>query len=124
VLEVGVALGVRQFLFNRYNVDGACRTSQAYYTLDPMGNVRPCNHSPTVLGNLLSHSLESLSRSELMSNFKQARPAFCAGCAVEKECQGGCKAAAEVCYGDLAACEPFLKINLARANRRSTRTAR
>jgi radical SAM protein with 4Fe4S-binding SPASM domain len=169
VLELGVALGARQFLFNRYNAGGECRgspesllpdleslrnglaiaqefaartgvsvgasipippclintndypdvqfgfctagTAKAYFTLDPLGNVRPCNHSKTVLGNLFDHSLKSLAHTNTMHAFMQARPDFCRGCAVEKECQGGCKAAAEVCYGDLAACEPFLEIN-------------
>jgi hypothetical protein len=31
--------------------------------------------------------------------------------ALEQECLGGCKAAAEVCYGSLRACEPFLELN-------------
>ena len=40
-----------------------------------------------------------------------ARPAFCAGCRLEMECLGGCKAAAEVCYGDYHAEDPFLRAN-------------
>lgn len=169
VLELGVALGSRNFLFNRYNAGGvghrtpeqlmptvsqireglcvaeefaracpvgisasiaippclidpsefphvgfgfcAAGTGRAYYTLDPMGNVRPCNHTSTVLGNLFETPLRKLAHSPRMKSFKLARPAFCAGCAREEDCLGGCKAAAEVCYGSLTACDPFLELN-------------
>jgi radical SAM protein with 4Fe4S-binding SPASM domain len=91
--------------------------SQAYFTLDPLGFVRPCNHTPTVLGNLLEQPFHHLARSQALQAFVSARPRFCGGCAQELTCLGGCKAAAEVCYGDLGACEPFLALNLDRVQR-------
>lgn len=168
-LELGIALGARGFLFNRYNAGGECRgkpeqmmpsveqvrgglaiseeycrnygigigasiaippclidpkdyphvgfgfcaagTDRAYYTIDPVGNVRPCNHTPTIIGNLFEMSLKDIAKTGKMKSFRKARPAFCGGCAIEEECLGGCKAAAEVCYGELEACEPFLELN-------------
>ncbi len=168
-LELGIALGARGFLYNRYNAGGECHgrpgdlmpsvaqvreglaiaeqysskygigigasiaippclidpkqfphvgfgfcaagTERAYYTIDPVGNVRPCNHTPTTIGNLFEMSLRQITRSERLEQFRQARPEFCAGCKLENECLGGCKAAAEVCYGSLTACEPFLELN-------------
>ena len=168
-LELGIALGARGFLYNRYNAGGECHgrpadlmpsveqvrqglaiaeqysskygvgigasiaippclidqkqfphvgfgfcaagTDRAYYTIDPVGNVRPCNHTPTVIGNLFDMSLRQIARSDKLAQFKRARPDFCAGCKLENECLGGCKAAAEVCYGSLDACEPFLELN-------------
>lgn len=168
-LELGIALGARGFLYNRYNAGGECHgrpeelmpsveqvreglavaeqysrdygvgigasiaippclidphdfphvgfgfcaagTDRAYYTLDPVGNVRPCNHTPTILGNLFDTPLREIARSEGLKRFRGARPAFCSGCRIEEECLGGCKAAAEACYGSLTACEPFLELN-------------
>jgi len=168
-LELGIALGARGFLYNRYNAGGECHgspeelmpsveqvreglevaeqysrdygvgigasiaippclidpkdfphvgfgfcaagTDRAYYTLDPVGNVRPCNHTPTILGNLFDTSLREIARSEELRRFRDARPVFCSGCRIEQECLGGCKAAAEACYGSLTACEPFLELN-------------
>jgi radical SAM protein with 4Fe4S-binding SPASM domain len=86
----------------------AAGTDEAYYTLDPLGNLRPCNHSATVLGNVRQHGFGELIRGEAMRRFMAARPSFCDGCGIADQCLGGCKAAAEVCYGDLCACEPFL----------------
>ncbi len=168
-LELGIALGARGFLFNRYNAGGQCHgdpqqlmpsveqvrdglgvaeeycdkyevgigasiaippclidpgeyphvgfgfcaagTSRAYYTVDPVGNVRPCNHTPTVLGNVMQTRLQAMAESPELKEFMAARPAFCEGCALEEQCQGGCKAAAEACYGSLTACDPFLEMN-------------
>jgi radical SAM protein with 4Fe4S-binding SPASM domain len=86
----------------------AAGTERAYYTLDPLGNVRPCNHSPTILGNILSSGFSDLARSGKARSFNEARPAFCAGCELEMQCQGGCKAAAEACCGSLWDMDPYL----------------
>jgi radical SAM protein with 4Fe4S-binding SPASM domain len=89
----------------------AAGSERAYFALDPLGNLRPCNHSPTILGNLLEESFAQLTQPDRMRPFTSARPASCAGCERRVECQGGCKAAAQVCYGSLCAEEPFLRNN-------------
>jgi len=86
----------------------AAGTERAYYTLDPLGNVRPCNHSPTILGNIRTTTFEAMAAGRAMREFKAARPAFCRGCKLEMECLGGCKAAAEAACGDPWAMDPFL----------------
>ncbi len=50
-----------------------------------------------------------------MEAFVEAVPAFCNPCVLRDTCQGGCKAAAQVCYGSLTAEEPFLHRNRADA---------
>jgi radical SAM protein with 4Fe4S-binding SPASM domain len=92
---------------------GSCAagTERAYYTMDPVGRLRPCNHSPTILGDLRRQSFADLLGGEELRRFVAARPAFCRGCAVEEECLGGCKAAAEACCGSTSAMDPFLAAN-------------
>lgn len=96
----------------------AAGTDRAYYTLDPLGNVRPCNHTPTVLGNLFEHSFGELVASKRLREFVRAVPPFCRACALRDTCLGGCKAAAEVCYGSLWTEEPFLRRNIEHARPR------
>ncbi len=96
----------------------AAGTERAYYTLDPLGNLRPCNHTPTILGNLLAEPLADLITHERMAPFLEPAPAFCDPCTVREACLGGCKAAAQVCYGSLAAEDPFLHCNRASARPR------
>ena len=87
----------------------AAGTERAYYTLDPFGNVRPCNHSPTILGNIREGNFWDMVDSAPMKDFFDARPEFCGGCKLEDQCLGGCKAAAEVCCGSARALDPFVK---------------
>ena len=87
----------------------AAGTERAYYTLDPLGNVRPCNHSPTILGNIRTTAFEAMAAGRAMRDFKAARPKFCRGCRIEDTCLGGCKAAAEAACGDVWAMDPFLE---------------
>lgn len=89
----------------------AAGTSRAYYTLDRAGNVRPCNHTTTVLGNVCEEPFEDIIAPDRLSEFVAAHPAFCEPCRLRDACQGGCKASAQVCYGDLRAEEPFLRAN-------------
>jgi radical SAM protein with 4Fe4S-binding SPASM domain len=89
----------------------AAGSEHAYYTLDPIGNLRPCNHSDIILGNLFETSFADLVSSRQMRAFICAVPPFCANCSRRDECQGGCKASAKVCYGTLTAQEPFLRSN-------------
>ncbi len=95
----------------------AAGTDRAYYTLDPVGNVRPCNHSPTILGNLRRQRLAEIINSKTMSEFMAACPEFCTGCRLERECLGGCKAAAEVCFGSPAKADPFLAAFMGQAKK-------
>lgn len=95
----------------------AAGTERAYYTMDPLGNVRPCNHSATILGNIRRTGFWEMADGAAMRAFLSARPAFCRGCRLEEKCQGGCKAAAEACCGSPAACDPFLAAFSAQAVR-------
>jgi AdoMet-dependent heme synthase len=84
-------------------------SAQAYYTLDPLGNIRPCNHTDIILGNLLDTPFLDLIRSNQMAAFERAFPPACSPCSLRETCQGGCKASAQVCYGSLTEAEPFLR---------------
>ncbi len=89
----------------------AAATERAYYTLDPLGNVRMCNHSPLILGNIRERQFKHLICCEAARAFAGAVPPECGECSVAKVCQGNCKAAAEQACGDVHALEPFLAAN-------------
>ncbi len=87
----------------------AMGSERAYYTLDPLGNVRPCNHSDTILGNLLQESFGEIISPQRLISIVKAAPDFCLSCKHLAECQGGCKAAAQVCTGSISQEDPFLQ---------------
>ena len=87
----------------------AAGTDRAYYTLDPLGNVRPCNHSTSILGNLFTESFSDILTNKSLYAFTASIPEHCTPCDQRGLCQGGCKAAAQVCQGSLEEMEPFLQ---------------
>jgi radical SAM protein with 4Fe4S-binding SPASM domain len=86
----------------------------SYFTIDPLGNVRICNHSGVILGNLKrDHFSEIYYNHPYVQSFRDTWPAECETCDPELKamCCGGCKASAEQCYGTLARVDPFVTIS-------------
>ncbi len=65
------------------------------FTLDTLGNLRFCNHSPTVMGNIFEDRLETMLSSDYLEHWKCDVPNYCADCDLYRKCYGGCRAAAE-----------------------------
>ncbi len=93
----------------------ALGSERAYYTLDPLGNLRACNHTDLILGNLFQESFAELISPSRLIPYTGAIPESCSECSRRMECQGGCKASAQVCNGSLTAEEPFLGSALQRS---------
>ena len=91
----------------------------SYFTVDPVGNVRTCNHSPVILGNLKRDSfVEIFCNHPYVRDFRESLPAECASCdpALKAICRGGCSAAAEQCYGTCSRVDPFVTLSLQSAS--------
>lgn len=73
---------------------GNCRAGEAFFTVDPWGNVRPCNHAPYIVGNLRVQSVKEIQHSQRMKAWQTFVPEECLGCTVNEECRGGCRAEA------------------------------
>ena len=77
--------------------------------VDPCGDLRPCNLSSTVLGNVVTRDWRRLMKHRYLKRFNRALPEVCRGCTHDKTCRGGCKESALATYGSLEAPEPFLQ---------------
>ncbi len=77
------------------NSSNGCLAGVAYVTIDPWGNVRPCSHSPTIVGSLFRQSIEELWHSEKMDAWRDLMPPECETCAAYAICHGGCRASIE-----------------------------
>jgi len=64
-------------------------------TVDSFGNMRMCNHSPRILGNIHSESINSILNSEYAKSWSTVCPEYCLGCNQWEKCRGGCRAASE-----------------------------
>lgn len=84
---------------------------RSYYTIDSVGNVRICNHTPAILGNILKDSFSEITNNDFVDYFRQVMPNDCISCVYSQKCRGGCKAAAQVCFGKLEENDPFFEGN-------------
>jgi radical SAM protein with 4Fe4S-binding SPASM domain len=64
-------------------------------TLSNSGDLRFCNHSPNVLGNIFDQPVESILLNDKARSEFEKQPEFCHGCSKYAKCLGGCRAAAE-----------------------------
>lgn len=69
-----------------------CLAGTAYCTIDPWGNLKPCNHALPSPGNILVHSLEELWSSKMMDQWRNKTMSSCSGCSLYTTCRGGCRA--------------------------------
>jgi len=79
-----------------HNSSEGCLAGVAYASIDPWGNVRPCAHSPTIIGSLHEHSMHDLWHSDKMNAWRALMPQECTTCAAYSVCHGGCRAVQEL----------------------------
>lgn len=77
-------------------------------TLDIRGNVRLCNHSPIVAGNIHQQSFRDILYSDYSLSWETAVPDLCQPCSHWSVCKGGCRAASEQCFGTLKEADPII----------------
>lgn len=77
-------------------------------TISFKGDVRFCNHSPFVLGNIWERDLRDILQDEGLMKRYSGVPEQCAGCKLFARCKGGCRAASEQVYGSFDKVDPIL----------------
>jgi len=77
-------------------------------TVDFDGNVRMCNHSPVVMGNIHNDNVDAILDSPYARTWQTAQPEFCRPCERWEACRGGCRAASEQVGLSVAAEDPVV----------------
>lgn len=73
---------------------GGCGAGVTLCTVDPTGNVRPCNHAPIFMGNLTSMEMPDIWISSEALRWRSLVPDGCKSCSALSRCRGGCRATA------------------------------
>ena len=79
-------------------------------TLTPHGDVRFCNHSPSVMGNIHKKQLQKIFEEWIVQN-PVHRPEYCLKCQIYDQCMGGCRAAAEQNGKTFNDVDPLVELN-------------
>lgn len=77
-------------------------------TMDIDGNIRLCNHSPIVAGNIFEQSIEEILYSPYADSWNEIVPEYCITCQKWEKCRGGCRAASEQCGLGLRHVDPIM----------------
>ena len=72
------------------------------------GDVRFCNHSPYVLGNIHERNINDILNDPATLERYSGVPERCSGCTFLSRCNGGCRAASEQVYGSFSEADPIL----------------
>lgn len=71
---------------------GSCVCGDRKWAVDPSGNLRICEQSPEILGNLLEFSFENLIENDSVAEFRRrSRFTNCRECSAYDKCGGGCR---------------------------------
>lgn len=79
-------------------------------TINYRGDVRFCNHSPFVLGNIWNRNLRDILEDEQLIARYSGVPTECVDCKLYARCKGGCRAASEQVYGTFERMDPISEI--------------
>lgn len=79
-------------------------------TLDISGNIRFCNHSPTILGNIFTDKLKYIFETQQAKEWKVKIPDLCVECKLYPICMAGCRAASEQLNKTLQSEDPIIKL--------------
>ena len=74
------------------------------------GDVRFCNHSPYVLGNIYERPIGDILADPAVNARYSEIPERCRDCALLSRCNGGCRAASEQVYGTFGKEDPILNL--------------
>jgi radical SAM protein with 4Fe4S-binding SPASM domain len=85
-------------------------SESSYFAIDPAGNLRMCNRSKTILGNLLDRPFHEIAGGKAVAEVAETFPEFCRDCQLALTCGGGCKADALSSFGTLSKPDPYVEM--------------
>jgi pyrroloquinoline quinone biosynthesis protein E len=90
---------------------GNCPENPLHFplTINIDGDLRVCNHSPVVAGNIFKQNISEIVKSQYVKSWDEKTPDFCNNCGLWKTCRGGCRAASEQMGGNNSMADPIIK---------------
>ena len=89
--------------YKRLSIGYRCSAGKEFYVVDPSGLIRTCNHSPHVVGNVLSTPMISDEAYWLSFQESDYHPKACLSCPLVGNCDGGCREVAHIINGAIDA---------------------
>lgn len=93
--------------YKHIQVSNLCSAAKGFCVIDPSGYLKVCNHSPIRICRY--DELETLEQNEYWMQFRNRDylPEMCKDCDKKDRCDGGCREAAHVYYGEVTSPDPL-----------------
>ncbi|HOZ29551.1 MAG TPA: radical SAM protein [Bacteroidales bacterium] len=90
---------------------GNCPKNSLHFplTLNSSGDVRVCNHSPVIAGNIFNQHIDEILDSAYVKSWNLNIPEYCRDCKLWDICRGGCRAASEQTGADNSCVDPMIR---------------
>ena len=85
--------------YKNLSIGYLCSAANGFFVVDPSGNIRTCNHSPRIVGNIFSEPIIEDVRYWNMFAQSDYSPAMCSGCKMVRACDCGCREVANILHG-------------------------
>lgn len=84
--------------YKRLGFGTKCAAAKDFFVIDPAGQIRTCNHSPKVVGNVFDNDI--ISDKEYWSIFANSdyHPSICHSCKSVSHCDCGCREVANILH--------------------------
>lgn len=94
--------------YKRITFGTKCAAAKDFFVIDPSGQVRTCNHSPKVVGNVFEN--EIIRDKPYWNVFAQSNyhPSMCKSCKSINICDCGCREVANILYGSPCVVDPSI----------------
>lgn len=89
--------------YKRLSIGYKCAAGKGFFVVDPSGQIRTCNHSPHVVGNVFSTPMISDETYWLSFQESDYHPKACLSCPLVGSCDGGCREVAHILNGAIDA---------------------
>jgi len=91
---------------------GNCPENPLHFplTLNSEGDVRVCNHSPVIAGNIFAQHISAIIDSPYVKSWNTNIPQYCQDCKSWSVCRGGCRAASEQTGLDNCFVDPIIRM--------------
>jgi len=95
--------------YKRISVSTLCSAAKEFCVIDPSGYMKVCNHSPKRLCKYTE--ISELFKNDYWAMFQKSKylPEMCKACDKRDVCDGGCREAANVYYGDVCDNDPIFE---------------
>lgn len=95
--------------FKHLGIGSMCAAATEFFVIGPSGEVRVCNHSPRVIGNVKSDNI--IQDIQYWSLFAERKymPAECSECKIANFCACGCREVAHIVTGNVKSIDPCLE---------------